>query len=484
MHTPHTPRRYTSHAEMKKDRMRHQVTMDTSPLGFSKHDLRGQHPQPSPGKETVPRTPQKGQMMFRVEREGGNGLGLTFERCEDEGMRLRNVVIGGTGYKAGMQECEGMRLYAVNGVVVNTNGELAEACKHSHTLEFVFEEEDAHAGTVPISTPNDPTTPPLHYSQRQLEHDIQHHRTPLVDEPPRGTPHPYSHTSLHYSHRNLTRDVAHHQPLGDSPSRDNNPPPSSHSSQSPRVSYRRLKKDVKHHEELHSRKYEGPGGYEGLFYNQNYAGEQQQTSHRRLSEDKEHHMTALESAGDEMVLMERLQGHWVCSDGTVAEVTDDNVKFGNPVEASERLRCDEKGNEVVLLGAKLLSVADGKARWGDGDVWMQRAATNTVPTHAMEKTAREQPRDPYSCTLYRTASDRILGITWRGSTTILHAVSPNSPASRSGLDYYVGKTVISVNNTPYPSAHLLAHALHAGELRNTLELHFEFDDTDEANVTM
>eukprot|EP01060_Flectonema_neradi_P014966 TRINITY_DN21666_c0_g1_i1.p1 TRINITY_DN21666_c0_g1~~TRINITY_DN21666_c0_g1_i1.p1 ORF type:complete len:511 (+),score=99.82 TRINITY_DN21666_c0_g1_i1:39-1571(+) len=500
-----TPRRFTSHAEMQRAMRKHKFGIDdTLPMGYSKS--------------------HHGQVSgVRVKRVEGEGLGLTFERVEG-GLLLKDVAEGSIGERHLVHEYIGCLLHTINGTPVRSNAELAKACEDAIELNMVFDvphnTPSATPERAPVASPHPYSESPLHYSQRNFQYEKRKHRADIHTEPkqctPSPRPHPYKGTSLDWSNKSLNSQIQHHKKdlsEGGSPHRTpSSVPPPAHdyqnSSDNLHYSNRHLNSEIRHHRSpLNQRSGHSPGevgDYEGFFYERDRHlqndGSRLHLSQKKFAEEKRMHFTPVIPEGspsreavikyhhshdepkqeeetsirddgtEPQTLLELLQGQWVCGDGTPAHVSRGTVSFGNPPSVSEHLRVSQQGNVIQLLNAEVLSIVGGCVKWSDGDVW-KSVNTRSPP----QQHQQQPPSDPNMVVLYRTGSEKLLGIIWNGTTLQVNSISPGSPAERCGFHRFIGRTVISVNNIPFNSALALGESIRGGELQGALELYFEFD---------
>ena len=504
-----TPRRFTSHAEMQRAMKKHNFGIDdVLPIGYSKH--------------------HHGQVSgVRVRRVEGEGLGLTFERIEG-GLLLKDVASGSIAEHHGVHDNIGSLLHTINGIPVRSNAELAKACEDSMELHLVFDNQ-FNVPVTPerssVASPHPYSESPLHYSQRNFQNDKKKHRADVRSEPkhctPSPRPHPYKGTTLDWSNKSLKSAISHHKKdisEGSSPQRaPTSPPPPSHEyQQSPdslHFSNRQLSSEIRHHQSpLNQRSGHSPGevgDHEGFFYerdrNCQNDGTRKHLSQKRFADEKRMHFTPVipegspametvqynhsheESHHEESIpddktepqtLLELLQGDWVCGDGTPAYVERGIASFGNPPSVSEHLRVSHQGNAIQLLNAEILSIVGGCVKWSDGDIW--RSANRRPETPQRQQQQQQQPElDADTAILYRTGSEKLLGIVWHGTSLQIGSISRGSPAERCGLERFIGRTVIAVNNIPFSSALTLGESIRAGELQGALELYFQFDGEDD-----
>eukprot|EP01063_Lacrimia_lanifica_P035466 TRINITY_DN6756_c4_g1_i1.p1 TRINITY_DN6756_c4_g1~~TRINITY_DN6756_c4_g1_i1.p1 ORF type:complete len:453 (+),score=150.77 TRINITY_DN6756_c4_g1_i1:61-1359(+) len=424
MSAPQASPRYTSHREMQAATQRHQVMRhETPPVGFMKHDP-AYHPTP---------LPEPSMHAVTVYREKGQGLGLMFERCEGEGLRLNQVTPHSTGDRAGMGVFVGRTLEKVNDAPVVTNSELARACENHDVLTFAFKYQrlsakkkdvvviDAPREAVPgeQQTPVRPQQAGLHMSARQFNEEKRNHKTPIVSSP---------------------RMQQHQQ---------------QHQQQQPQQDSRML---------TMMEKIDGS----------------------RIDEE-------LRSAGARKAAPAMPEGRWICGDGTPCVVQDGLATFGDPPEATEQITYDADTGLTMLLGATMVACTPYRVEWSDGDTWSRDASPPR--THAMPQPQPQQqqhnqhqqqpkpvvgraPRGGTQCTLRRNLpQDGVVGIVWVGTSLVIHSVLPHSAADRAGFGQFVHRHVVAVNEVPYTNSRTLCDALKTGALQQATELHFTMEDT-------
>ena len=318
--------------------------------------------------------------------------------------------------------------------------------------------------------------PAHHTSYSRLEHDIKTHNVDLVEDT----------EEYLRPHQTLPQDGHEH-------------------------SYSKLSKDVKHcrspmrnYLEEGSRPSTGRviGDNEGIFYKRNNeAGSPQHDptvahrSQKRFEAEKNDHLTPI--VGSSSVpshahslreklhgarqthatdLFKPLLGSWVCGDGTPCLVEADGTAFYGPrgVNAPPNQRETvtlAEGGGFELMGTRSEQVTPNRVEWGDGDVWTRAPGGGGGGPKTM------------SAVLYRDSRDKVLGLVWKGASTVIHSVQAGSTADLCGMRDYEGMNVVSVNGVHYPDAHAFASAVSSGELRDAPELRFEFE-SDLTNVSM
>ena len=349
-----------------------------------------------------------------------------------------------------------------------------------------------------------------HVSYTKLSRDIRRHRDTDMSQPAQreGGYDPREHNGHHLSHERLSRDIRRHNETD-----IESPRPASvqdYRVQPPhRSSHGRLQNDFHHNgadvsappssarSEVSEQRSVAPSDNAGIFYKrdaQQHDAAYLHRSQKTFQEEKHLHLTPMcadaaysapNTASPRSQAFRKLQGRWICGDGTPCLVTATGAAYYGPL--AEEAAADQRdqiqlGNDgkLLLMGAACVSLTENRAEWSDGDVWSREPQQHVALADG--GLGHKQAEVTQAC-LRRQPGDQTLGLIWKGASTVIHDVQRGSPAEQSGFASFINHNVVSVNKVHYPDAHSFASAITTGELQACLEFWFEFERSD-TNVAM